>query len=161
MVSTDVILNEDGHAQERRGIPEVLHRVSAGDLWIADRNFCTLGLLCGIARRGAAFLVRQHGQLHGELLGTRTRQGVTRRGTVYEHAMLVTDPISGEILPLRRLTLALKEPTRDGDMELHLLTHLPAQEVRARTLVEVYAKRWTIETAFFALTTTLSCEIRT
>ena len=161
MVITDVILNEDGHAQERRGIPEVLHRVSAGDLWIADRNFCTLGLLCGIARRGAAFLIRQHGQLQGELLETRTRQGVTRSGTVYEQAMLVTDPVSGEGLPIRRITLALKEPTRDGDTELHLLTNLPAQEVRARTLVEVYAKRWTIETAFFELTTTLSCEVRT
>jgi hypothetical protein len=122
MVITDVILNEDGHAQERRGIPEVLHRVSAGDLWIADRNFCTLGLMFGIARRGAAFLVRQHGQLQGELLGTPTRQGVTRSGTVYEQAMLVTDPVSGEVLPVRRMTLALKEPTRDGDTELHLLS---------------------------------------
>jgi hypothetical protein len=59
---TDVVLTEDGHAQERRGIARVLHRVSAGDLWIADRNFCPLGLMFGMACRGAAFLVRQHGQ---------------------------------------------------------------------------------------------------
>ena len=75
--------------------------------------------------------------------------------------MLVYDPCSGEALPLRRLTLALTEPTRDGGTALHLLTNVPAQEVRARKLVGVYGKRWTIETAFFELTTTLSCEIRT
>ena len=160
-VITDVVLTEDGHAQERRGIAQVLYSVSAGDLWIADRNFCTLGLMCGIARREAAFLLRQHGQLQGELLGAPIRQGVTRSGTVFEQAMLVYDPDSGEALPLRRLTLMLKEPTRDGDTVLHLLTNVPAQEARARHLVGVYGKRWTIETAFLELTTTLSCEIRT
>jgi IS4 transposase len=158
---TDVVLIEDGHAQERSGIARVLHSVSAGDLWIADRNFCTLGLMFGMARRGAAFLVRQHGQLQGELLGAPTRQGVTRSGTVSEQAMLVYEPASGEAMPVRRLTLALKEPTRDGDTALHLLTNVPAQEARAGKLVGVYGKRWTIETAFFELTTTLACEIRT
>jgi hypothetical protein len=75
--------------------------------------------------------------------------------------MLVYDPCRGEALPLRRLTLALKEPTRDGDTALHLLPNVPAQEARARPLVGVDGKRWTIETAFLELTTTLSCEMRT
>ena len=82
MVITDVIPIEDGHAQERRVMDQVLYRVCEGDLWIADRNFCTLGLLFGMARRGAAFLVRQHGQLKGLLLGAPIRTGVTRSGTV-------------------------------------------------------------------------------
>ncbi len=115
----------------------------------------------GIARREAAFLLRQHGQLPGELLGAPLRPGVTRSGTVCAQAMLVYAPASGEALPLRRLTLLRKEPTRDGDTVLHLLTNVPAQEARARHLVGVYGKRWTIETAFLALTTTLSCEMRT
>ena len=63
-------------------------------------------------------------------------------------------------MPVRRLTLALKEPTRDGDTVLHLLTNVPAQEARAGTLGGVYGKRWTIETAFCELTTPLSCEMR-
>jgi hypothetical protein len=42
--------------------------VEADQRWIEDRNFCTLGLLFGLHRRGAAFVVRQHGQLPGELL---------------------------------------------------------------------------------------------
>ena len=71
MLITDVLLSEEGHAQERSMIPEVLQRVEADQLWIEDRNFCTLGLLFGLARRGAAFVVRQHGQVQGELLGAR------------------------------------------------------------------------------------------
>ena len=82
MLITDVIPIEDGHAQERRVIDQVRSRVCAGDLWIADRNVCTLGLMVGLARRGAAFLVRQHGQLKGLLLGAPIRTGVTRSGTV-------------------------------------------------------------------------------
>lgn len=88
-VITEVVVTEDGHAQERRGSAQVLESVSAGDLWIADRNVCTLGLMGGIARREAAFLLRQHGPWQGELLGAPIRQGVTRSGTVFAQAMLV------------------------------------------------------------------------
>jgi len=161
MLITDVLPMEDGHAQERRLIDQVLSRVREGELWIEDRNFCTRSLLFGMARRGAAFLVRQHAQLPGELLGTPTRTGVVRSGTVYEQAMIVRDPASGETLRVRRLTLVLKAPTRDGATELHILSNIPAEEARANKLVVVYGKRWTIETAFFDLTTTLSCEINT
>jgi hypothetical protein len=52
MLITDVILSEDGHAQERSMIPQVLDLVEADQLWIEDRNFCTLGLMFGMARRG-------------------------------------------------------------------------------------------------------------
>jgi IS4 transposase len=161
MLITDVLPMEDGHAQERRMIDQVLSRVREGELWIEDRNFCTRSLLFGMARRGAAFLVRQHAQLQGERLGTPTRIGVVRSGTVYEQAMIVHDPASGETMRVRRLTLALKVPTRDGATEIHILSNIPVEEARARTLVVAYGKRWTIETAFFDLTTTLSCEINT
>jgi len=161
LVSPAVVLHEDGHAQERRGIAQGLHRVSAGDVWIADRNVCPRGLRCASARRGAAFLVRQHGQVQGERLGTSTRQGVPRRGPVYAPALLVSDPVSGEALHVRRLTLARKEPTRDGDTAWPRLSTLPVPEARARTRVGVYGKRWRSETAFCALTTTLACEVRT
>ena len=65
MLITDVLPIEDGHAQERRVIDQVLSRVREGELWIEDRNFCTRSLMFGMARRGAAFLVRQHAQLTG------------------------------------------------------------------------------------------------
>jgi Transposase DDE domain len=161
MLITDGFLSEDGHAQERRLIAEVLQHVKEDDLWIEDRNFCTLGLMFGMARRGAAFVVRQHGQLQGELVGRPTRKGTTRRGSVYEQAMLVRAPDTGETMRVRRLTLTLKEPTRDGETELHLLSNVPAQRASAAQLARLYGKRWSIETAFFEITTTLACEINT
>src|SRR5215475_2078832 len=161
MLITDVFLNEDGHAQERRLIAEVLQHVQADDLWIEDRNFCTLGLMFGMARRGAAFVVRQHGQVQGELVGRLTRQGTSRSGPVYEQALLVRDPDCGETMRVRRITVKLAEPTRNGDTTLHILSNVPPQRAAAAQLARVYGKRWSIETAFFEITTTLSCEINT
>jgi len=124
MLITDVILNEDGHAQERSMIPEILQLVEVDQLWIEDRNFCTLGLLFGMHRRGATFVVRQHAQLQGELLGRAQRTGATRSGPVYEQLMRVRDTISGDTMLMRRITVKLKVPTRDGDTELHLLSNV-------------------------------------
>jgi IS4 transposase len=161
MLITHVILNEDGHAQERSMIPDVLKLVEADQLWIEDRNFCTLGLLFGMHRRGATFVVRQHAQLQGELLGRAKRTGTTRSGPVDEQLMRVREPKSGETLLLRRLTVHLKVPTRDGDPELHMLSNVPSGRATAAQLARVYGKRWSIETAFFEITTTLTCEINT
>ena len=115
----------------------------------------------GMARRGAAFVVRQHGQVQGELLGRPTRKGATRSGPVYEQPLLVRDPDSGETMRVRRITIKLTEPTRDGDTELHILSNVPTQRASAAQLARLYGKRWSIETAFFEITTTLSCEINT
>src|SRR3954465_4609083 len=52
MLINDVVLCEDGHAQERSLTEAVLAMVRPGDLWIKDRNFCTTALLFGIVRRG-------------------------------------------------------------------------------------------------------------
>ena len=161
MLITDVFLSADGHAQERSLIAQVLHHVEEDQLWIEDRNFCTLGLMFGIARRGAAFAVRQHGQLQGESLGRATRQGTTRSGPVYEPPMLVRAPASGETMRVRRITIELTEPTRDGDTALHILSNVPIPRASAAQLARLYGKRWSIETAFFEITTTLSCEINT
>jgi hypothetical protein len=161
MLITDMFLTEDGHAQERSVMAHVLPTLQEGELWIADRNFGTRRLLCGMAQRGAAFLVRQHSQLQGPLRWLSRRVGVTRSGTVYEQAMLVADPAGGAALPVRRIALVLTKPTRDGDTKLHLLSNIPCAEARASALAVLYGKRWSIETAFFDITTTLACEIHT
>src|SRR5215210_7941318 len=57
MLVTDVVLSEDGHAQERSLLDRVLGLVRARDLWIDDRNFCTTNFLFGIAGREASFVV--------------------------------------------------------------------------------------------------------
>ena len=156
-----MFLSEDGHAQERRLIAEVLQHVKADDLWIEDRNFCTRGLMFGMAQRGAAFVVRQHSQLQGELLGRPVCKGAIRRGWLYEQAMQVRDPDGGEPMRVRRITLALQEATRDGATALHILSNVPVHRASAAHLARLYGKRWSIETAFFEITTTLSCEINT
>ena len=142
-------------------IAQVLQLVEADQLWIEDRTFCTMGLMFGMARRGAAFVVRQHAQVQGELLGRAPRTGTTRSGPVYEQAMLVRDPASGETMRVRRMTIKLTVPTRDGDTELHSLSNVPSGRASAAQLARVYGKRWSIETAFFEITTTLSCEMNT
>jgi hypothetical protein len=80
---------------------------------------------------------------------------------VYEQPLLVRDPASGETMRVRRITLKLTEPTREGDTELHSLSNVPLPRASAAHLARLYGKRWSIETAFFEITTTLSCEINT
>jgi hypothetical protein len=159
LLITDVVLSEDGHAQERSLSAQGLQLVEAEQLWIEERNFCPLGLRFSMARRGAAFVVRQHGQLQGELLGRAKRTGTTRSGPVYEQAMRVRDPHSDETMQRRRITIQLKVPTRDGDPARHSLSNVPSGRASAAQLARRYGKRWSIETAFFELTPTLSCEI--
>lgn len=160
MVASDVFLCEDGHAQERSLLDEVLSSVGRDELWIADRNFCTIEFMIGIATRSGKFVIRQHGQLKGELIGTRKAKGKTSTGEVYEQKIRISDA-NGEIHTLRRITVKLKEPTRDGDTEIHLLTNLPVKDASATKVAELYAKRWTIETMFQELTETLTCEVNT
>jgi hypothetical protein len=116
----DVLPCENGHAQERSLLGDVLPMVKPGDLWIDDRNFCTTGFVFGIARRGGCFLVRQHAStLHGELVGKRHRRGRIGTGRVFEQTEHLHDPETGETLVARRITVVLDQPTRDGETEIH------------------------------------------
>ncbi len=54
-IPTDVFPCEDGHAQERALLGDVLNTVQAGDVWMADRNMCTRGFTCGLDDRWATF----------------------------------------------------------------------------------------------------------
>jgi hypothetical protein len=146
MLATDVVLCEDGHAQERSLLDQILALVAAKDLWIADRNFCTTDFLFGIARRDGFFVIRQHAStLHWEFVGKRRACGRIETGKVYEQTIRATND-AGEILILRRVTVLLDQRTRDGDTELHLLTNVPAEDARAKVIADLYRRRWTIET---------------
>ncbi len=157
----DIFLTEDGQAQERRLIGRVLESVQRGELWIADRNFCTLPLMFAMHRQGACFVVRQHSQLEGRLVGPHRRVGKTETGIVDEQALLVTEPGSGEELVLRRVTVELDQPTRDGDTEIHILSNLPPEAASAPQIAELYRQRWTIERVFFEIERAFESEIST
>lgn len=161
MLATDVFPCEDGHAQERSLLPQVLTTVEARDLWIADRNFCTTGFLFGIANQDAAFVIRQHKQnLTCELLGERHKIGRCPRGMIYEQQMQITDE-AGKSRTIRRVTIELKESTRDGETEIHVLTNLPKTVANARSVADLYLHRWTVERAFHELDQAFNGEIKT
>jgi IS4 transposase len=157
-LASEVFLTPDGHAQERSLLDDVLQTVRAKDLWIADRNFCTLKFLFEIVDKQAFFLIRQHGTIQGRLQGERRFIGESSTGKVYEQALELTH--AGQTRTVRRITIELLQPTRDGDLVLHLLTNLP-EEIKAVPCAELYRKRWSIETLFYEVTQTLECEIKT
>ncbi len=161
MLATDVVLGEDGHAQERSLLDRVLPLVEPRDVWVDDRNFCTTDFLFGIAQRGAFFVTRQHAStLRWEFTGKRRRRGRIETGAVYEQTIKAVNA-AGEILFLRRITVELDQPTRDGDRQIHLLTNLPREGAPAQVIAELYRGRWTIETAFAELAATLHGEVET
>src|SRR3954449_4924567 len=161
MLVTDVFPCEDGHAQERSLLDQVLETIRAGEAWIADRNSCTTGFLFGIARRGGHFVTRQHqATLHIEWTGERRPCGRSETGAVFEQEMRLGDG-DGGTMTVRRITVELDRPTRDGETEIHILTDLPAESADALAIADLYRRRWTVEAAFGELATCLNGEIDT
>jgi hypothetical protein len=162
---TDVFPCEDGHAQERAMLGPVLDSVQEGELWIEDRNFCTVGWLCGVVlRRKAHVLVREHKGLPWTAVNDLRYVGRTETGEVWEQDVTLTPEDStvtaedGAGLKLRRILIKLDKPTRDGETELALLTDLTPEQADSLTLARLYLERWQIETVFQVLTETLKCE---
>ena len=159
-VVRDVFPCEDGHAQERSLFGGVLKTVQAGDLWIADRNFCTRDFLCAIDHRGAGFIIRQHRGLPFEIRTPLRPLGRMETGKVAEQRVRVVDG-QGVAHTFRRLRIKLDQATRDGATLLYILTHVPARKVSAKRVARLYRKRWTLETAFQHLEAYFHSEINT
>lgn len=155
----DIIPCADGHAQERSLLPELIETLVAGQLWIADRNFCTVMWLHEVALNRAFFIQREHANMPVEGRGARRRVGRTPTGVLYEQSAMIPDGY-GKELPVRRIILVLDQPTESGDPEIVLLTNLPA-EVSAAEIATLYRDRWTIEAVFGELTLSLRGEINT
>ncbi len=111
-----------------------------------------------IARKLGFFIIRQHGTVKGTLRGRRVFQGAGPTGKIYEQTVVFV--YEKQTYQVRRITIELNEATRDGDLSLHLLTNLPAK-VSAVKVADLYRQRWSIETLFLEVTTTLTCEIQT
>ncbi|WP_438038996.1 transposase [Sorangium sp. So ce128] len=160
MLATDMIPCEDGHAQERSLSPEILDLAAANDLWIADRNFCTSTLLSGITKRKAFYIIRQHASMTIVSAGTLRKRGRTDTGEVYEQGVTIKNS-DNEVTKTRRIIIRLDKPTRDGDIEMAILTNLPPTAASAVVVTELYRKRWTLETMFQSLTAMLQGEVAT
>ena len=158
MLAIEMIPCEDAHAQERSLFAQVLTRIQPGEVWIADRNFCTASFLEGIGARQGFFAIRQHGSFPIASSGTLHVRGRCETGAVFEQRVTFLGGEGNEI-PIRRISVRLDKPTRDGETEVAVLTNVPERDASATTVAELYQKRWSVERLFQALTQTLNGEI--
>jgi hypothetical protein len=159
----NVACDPDAYACERKVVLPLLEDLEAGALYLADRNFCDGPLIERFLRGNAFFILRHHGRSPRWRKGPGSRQvkvGQDVRGsTVLEQEVEVQLP-DGSWYPLRRITVRLVEPTRDGDRELHVLSNLPAR-ISAVAITDGYAGRWTIESCLGHVAQALNAEINT
>jgi hypothetical protein len=160
-LALDLFPCADAHAQERSLLGAVLDTVAAGDVWVADRNFCTTGFLFGLAARGACFVIRRHGStLSWEDETPWAAAGRAAAGTLEEQTLTLRGP-DAATLAVRRIRRTLDQPTADGTTVIEVLTNLPAAAADAAVVAEVYRSRWTVEGLFQRLTVVLACEVNT
>jgi len=160
MLAVDVFPCEDGHAQERSLFDKVLPTVEEDDVWIADRNFCTLKFLFGIAAGQGYFIIRQHQSLPWQGTDDFRLVGQSDRAIVFEQNIILSAD-DGQLLKARRIKVSLEEPLRDGEKEIFILTNLPSEVASSLLIAQIYRKRWKLETLFQVLTENLCCEINT
>jgi hypothetical protein len=154
----DVFPCEDGHAQERFILNQVLPAVEKGDLWLADRNFCTVEFICSIDDKDAHIVFRQHGNLPYTPIGKERAAGKIDTGKVFEQPIMVIDN-RGKAHPFRRIRVMLNKKTRDGDKEIFIISNLPKKAAGAKKIANLYRGRWTIETSFQELEKWFNSEI--
>jgi hypothetical protein len=155
-----IFLIEDGHAQERTVLGDVINAIQPNDVIIGDRQYCVTNFLQNIAGQGACFAIRQHGALKGELIGKCKKIGRTDTGVVYEQPMVIGKTSQDSGMKLRRITVELDEPTEEGETEVHVLSNLPLADVDAIGIAELYRARWQIEQVFYCITQTFCCEVK-
>jgi IS4 transposase len=156
----DLLPWEDAHTQERVIMQELMDRVMAGELWIADRNFCCAPILLGLMERGAHFLVREHGANPNPRVESKLRRiGRIETGVVYQQIVSIKDE-DGVVHRLRRIEVHLETPTEDGDMVIRLLTNVPSSRLGANAVARLYRRRWRIEAMFQRLESVLQSEIK-
>ena len=155
----DFIPCADAYTQERRLLEAIIDDLQAGQVWIADRNFCTAALLWEIDLNKSFFVVREHAQnVRWTGRGKEKHCGRSETGQVFEQEIEIHDDFGNRFIA-RRIRVALTTPTRDGDREMTILSNLPP-EVSAVQIADGYRQRWTIETAFAVVQKCLEGEIR-
>ncbi len=153
---TDIVANEDAHQSERASVAPLLASAQSGQLWIADRHFCTRVIMGGWNEVGAGFIVREHAR-HPRLIGQGKwhERGRTETGQVREQAI----EIAAAAAPWRRIELALDTATEAGERVIRLWSNLP-KKISAGQIAGLYRTRWRIEGMFQRLEAVLHSEIR-
>jgi hypothetical protein len=154
-------LAEDAYVGEQPLAEALVEEARPGELYVGDRGFCTLGIMGRLLDRGAAFIFRELTQnmIYEEELPAR-RRGRGPTGLITEAQVRLLCRERDCTWPLRRIHIALDEPTRDGEREIRLLTNLPAS-YKARDVAEAYRRRWEVERYFHFVKHELHGQIRT
>lgn len=161
-VFVDIQCDANALRCERKIVEPLLDRITPGALYMADRNFSDGILLAKFFAAKAFVIIRQHGacpswrKIPGE---TVKRRGIDSSGGKVSEQAIEVRLDDGTWRQVRRITVQLKTPTRNGDTEIHLLSNLP-RSVSAKKIADAYRERWTIETCFGHLSRGLNAEIR-
>ena len=153
---TDIVPSEDAHQSERAAVGPLLDCAEPGQLWVADRQFCTRTILLGWEAAQASFLVREHGR-HPQVAAEGPWRGCGRTdtGAVREQRI----ELAGACQPWRRIELTLDTPTEAGESVIRLWSNLP-ERIEARQIAQLYRRRWCVEGMFQRLEAALQSEIR-
>lgn len=159
-LACDLLPCEDAHQSERVGVQPLLEGAEPGQLWIADRHFCTHAIVQALSQAQASFIVREHAR-HPKLAGQGEWGEVLRidTGRLREQTIAVRDIQEGQAATWRRIEIELDTPTEAGESTIRLWTKLPA-EIAAATVASLYRKRWRIEGMFQRLESVLHSEIK-
>ena len=155
----DVVLDKNGHAQDKSQIDSLLERVNPGDCIIADAGFCTQKMMFGISQQQACFILRKPSNTAVELVGKRKRIGKSETGILFEQDGILHCKNKSSI-HLRVITLERFEPTESGKMEIVFLTNLP-KKVSGICVAQAYRRRWRIENTFQDLAQVVESEVST
>jgi len=157
-LAIDVFPCEDGHAQERSLLGNVLKTIEKNDLWVADRNFCTQDFLFGIHNQSAFFIIREHQGMPVEVLAEPVFIGKSDTGDIFDQAVKLKSSLGNEYTA-RRIIIKLYKKTRNKDKEINILTNLKPLAANALKISDIYRERWGIETAFQRLESHFNSEI--
>ncbi|MHC8349606.1 IS4 family transposase [Pseudomonas sp. RT4P38] len=145
---------EDAYASERVGVLPLLENASRGQLWMADRLYCTLPVMEACEDAGASFIIREPSK-HPRLLQESDWQEpvAVEAGSVREQTIEVKGGRQW-----RRVELNLQKATESGDTMLLFWSNLP-DTITAEQIADLYRRRWSIEGMFQRLESVLDSEI--
>jgi len=153
----DLVACEDAYESERTAVMPLLENAGPGQIWIADRHFCTRTILQRCHEAGASFVVRQHFK-HPVIVHESPWRDAGRceTGQLREQAV----QIDAQQAPWRRIELQLDQATESGESVLWLWSNLP-DNISAEQIAALYRRRWSIEGMFGRLESVLNSEITT
>lgn len=145
---------EDAYASERVSVLPLLENACAGQLWMADRLYCTLPVMEACEEARASFIIREPSK-HPRLIQESDWQKpiTVEAGTVREQTIEVKGGRQW-----RRVELRLHTPTDSGDTTLLFWSNLP-ENITAQQIADLYRRRWSIEGMFQRLESVLESEI--